>query len=339
MAPGGGMSRTLRRYLSLLHHIPGEGRRIGTDRLISILAGEDLSVTARTVQRDLEALQTEFPTLCCDDRHKPYGWYWRRGATPLGIPTLGLSAALTHELIHKHLSAVLPRTLVRALKPSFDHARKTLKDNPDTRLARWSRSVRALPTGLPKQAPEVRLPVMETVYEALYSGGRFEADYRKPGHEGTRKYEVSPLGLVLRDGRVTVVCTFWDYTEVNHLSLHRIVAARNVDKAVRAPRGFNLDKHIRSGQLGFLVGPPLTLKARIQVAMAERLEDTPIGEEQSLGPVKDGWCRLESRVHDSMELRGWLRSLGPLVEVTGPKKLRAAMTEDVAALARLYSLR
>jgi hypothetical protein len=38
-----------------------------------------------------------------------------------------------------------------------------------------------------------------------------------------------------------------------------------------------------------------------------------------------------------MELRGWLRSLGPLIEVIGPKKLRAAMAEDAAALQLLYA--
>jgi hypothetical protein len=38
-----------------------------------------------------------------------------------------------------------------------------------------------------------------------------------------------------------------------------------------------------------------------------------------------------------MELRGWLRSLGPLIEVLGPKKLRSAMSEDAAALRRLYA--
>jgi predicted DNA-binding transcriptional regulator YafY len=106
---------------------------------------------------------------------------------------------------------------------------------------------------------------------------------------------------------------------------------------VTSPRGFNLDEHIRSGKLGFLVGPPLVLKARVQAAIAERLEDMPIDPGQRLSRPQDGWCSLEAHVNDSMELRGWLRSLGPLIEVLGPKKLRSAMSEDAAALGGLYA--
>jgi predicted DNA-binding transcriptional regulator YafY len=331
------MSRTLRRYLALVRHIPPQGRRIGTDRLMAVLAGEGLAVTARTLQRDLEALQDEFTGLCCDDRSKPYGWYWREGSEPLGVPLVGVGAALAHDLVHRHLIAALPRTLVRALEPSFAHARKTLEDNPEARFSRWSRRIRALPTGLVRERPQVRGPVMEVVYEALYLGQRFEADYEKGGAAAARAYEVNPLGLVLRDGAVTVVCTFWDYAEVNHLSLHRIRAARSSEKRVTSPRGFNLDEHIRSGKLGFLVGPPLTLKARVQAAIAERLEDMPIAPGQRISRAQDGWCSLEAHVTDSMELRGWLRSLGPLIEVLGPRKLRSAMSEDAAALGRLYA--
>lgn len=304
---------------------------------MAVLAGEGLAVTARTLQRDLETLQDEFTGLCCDDRSKPYGWYWREGAEPLGVPLVGVGAALTHDLVHRHLVAALPRTLVRALEPSFAHARKSLEGMPEARFSRWSRRIRALPSGLVREPPEVRGPVMEVVYEALYLGQRFEADYQKGGALEPRPYEVNPLGLVLRDGAVTVVCTLWSYAEVNHLSLHRIRAARSSDKRVTSPRGFNLDEHIRSGKLGFLVGPPLTLKARVRAAIAERLEEMPIAKEQRLSPAHEGWCSLEAHVNDSMELRGWLRSLGPLIEVLGPKKLRSAMSEDAAALRQLYA--
>jgi len=336
------MSRTLRRYLTLMSHIPvgssSGNARVDTERLLAVLAGADLAVSKRTLQRDLEALAAEFPELRCSEKSKPYGWYWHE-APPFGAPLVGLSSALMHDLVGRHLVAALPRALVKGLKPSFEQARGTLAQSPDSRLAAWSRSVRALPAGYPRRPPEVRGPVVEVVYEALYLGRRFEADYRKPvgGRRTLRTYEVSPLGIVLRSGALTLVCTFWDYSEVNHLSLHRIQAARPLATRVKAPRGFNLDQHIRSGKMGFVIGPPLRLRARVRDVIAERLEDVPIGDEQRLGDAVDGWCALEAQVHDSMELRGWLRSLGPLIEVSSPKPLRQAMIQDVAELTALYS--
>jgi predicted DNA-binding transcriptional regulator YafY len=337
------MTRTLRRYLTLMRHIPvggaSAGARIDTARLMAVLAGADLAVSKRTLQRDLEALAAEFPELRCSEKSKPYGWYWHGDAAPFGAPLLGLSAALMHDLVEKHLCAALPRALVKGLKPSFEQARRALHESPDSRLATWSRRVRAVPAGYPRQPPQVRGPVIEVVYEALYRGLRFEADYRKPGREKgkLRTYEVSPLGLVLRGGVLTLVCTFWDYAEVNHLSLHKIHAARPLETSVKVPRGFDLDAHIQSGKVGFLMGPPLRVRARVREAIAERIEDSPIATDQRVGAPSDGWCQLEASVPDSMELRGWLRSLGPLIEVLSPSSLRLAMIQDVAELREMYS--
>jgi predicted DNA-binding transcriptional regulator YafY len=279
------------------------------------------------------------PALRCSEKSKPYGWFWHGEAPPFGAPLLGLHSALLHDLVERHLVAVLPRSLLKGLKPSFEQARRALATSAESRLAAWSRSVRMVPAGYPRRPPEVRGPVLEVVYEALYRGRRFEADYRKsakPGGE-LRTYEVSPLGLVLRSGILTLVATFWEYSEVNHLSLHKIRAARPLETRAQEPRGFNLDEHLRAGKLGFLLGPPLHLRARVRDFIAERLEDVALGDDQRLGPARGGWCALDVRVHDSMELRGWIRSLGPLIEVLSPKALRAALREDVAALQSMYS--
>lgn len=337
------MSRTLRRCLTLMRHIPvggpSGGGRIDSERLLAVLAGADLAVSKRTLQRDLEALAAEFPELRCSVKSKPYGWYWHEHGPPLGVPLVSLSSALIHDLVERHLIAALPRVLVKGMRPAFENARRVLAESPDSSLAVWSRSVRALPHGYPRRPPEVRAPVLEVVYQALYRRQRFEADYRKPGNGkgNLRTYEVTPLGLVLRSGTLILVCTFWEYAEVNHLSLHRIQAARPLEKRARAPRGFNLDAHIDSGKLGFVMGPPLRLRARVRDMIAERLEDVPLGDDQRLSPPQDGWCELDVTVNDSMELRGWLRSLGPLIEVQRPRALREAMQSDVAALAALYA--
>lgn len=337
------MSRTLRRYLTIMSLIPvghsSGSARVDTERLLAVLAGADLAVSKRTLQRDLEALAAEFPALRCSEKSKPYGWYWHGEAPPFGAPLVGLSSALMHDLVERHLIAALPRALVKGLKPSFEQARSTLAQSPDSRLAAWSRSVRALPAGYPRRPPEVRGPVVEVVYESLLSGpalrsrlsqahGRQARSAHLRGQPARRR--ASQRGadaglhvLGLRGGESPLV--------------HRIQAARPLDTRVKAPRGFNLDQHIRSGKMGFVIGPRLRLRARVRDVIAERLEEVPISDEQRLGEAVDGWCALEAQVHDSMELRGWLRSLGPLIEVSSPKPLREAMIEDVAALTALYA--
>ena len=72
-------------------------------------------------------------------------------------------------------------------------------------------------------------------------------------------------------------------------------------------------------------------------ALAERLDEAPLGSDQQLATLDSKWCQLTATVNDSMELRGYLRSLGPLVEVRSPKKLRAAMRDDIEQLRALYA--
>ncbi len=120
-----------------------------------MLAGADLAVSKRTLQRDLEALACEFPELRCSEQTKPCGGYWHGDGPLLGTPLLGLTSALIHDLVQRHLLAALPRALAKGMKPSFERARQRLTENGHAKLSRWSRSVQALPPGYPRQPPEV----------------------------------------------------------------------------------------------------------------------------------------------------------------------------------------
>ena len=76
MARLGGVSDTVLRYWQMLRVIPRGPRRIDSAGVERLLREQGIEVGRRSIQRELEALATSFPALCCDRQSKPYGWYW-----------------------------------------------------------------------------------------------------------------------------------------------------------------------------------------------------------------------------------------------------------------------
>jgi predicted DNA-binding transcriptional regulator YafY len=251
---------------------------------------------------------------------------------------MGIAAAVTFELMRQHLSAALPRTTVKTLEPHFSRAREVLAHSHSAKIARWPGKVRILPRGLTRKAPDVRKSVLEAVYTALLEDRRLDVRYRKRGAGGEADYQVSPLGLVVRNGALLLVCTFWDYDDVNQMVLHRMSRAELVDHTAHRPRGFDLDRYIAEGHVDFRRGDKmLRLRARIDGGLAVSLHEAPIAKDQRLRPSRNpGSELLEATVADTTELRVWLRGHGALVEVLGPKSLRREMAEEARATLSRY---
>jgi predicted DNA-binding transcriptional regulator YafY len=337
MARQGSISETLFRHWQMLRLIPRAPRRIDTATLERLLEDEGIHVHRRSIQRDLESLATTFTALVCDDRTKPYGWSWERDAPVLEVPGMSVAAAVTLDLVRVYLAQTLPRTTLGALGPYFDRAKETLARSGGARLARWPRKVRVVPRGQPLQPPDVAAPVLDAVYSALLQERQLRARYRPRASAADKKYDINPLGLVVRNGALVLVCTFWDYDDVNQVLLHRMSRAELLSSPARTPRGFDLDEHIASGGIAFRKGGQLSLRARLDPGVTVTLSETPIARDQTIAPGKDGRDLLEATVPDTLELRGWIASYGPLIEVLGPKALRQEFAEAARQLAGLYS--
>lgn len=239
------MSDTLLRHWTLLRAIPRSPRGMTVAELHRHLDGQGYPARRRTVERDLELLSGVFPLLC-DDSARPYRWSWPQDRM-LDVPGMDPSTALTFGLANRFLEQVLPRTSLNQLQPYFEHARAVLDATAPGGLAAWPDKVRILPRGLKLIAPEIDAAILDTVYAALLADRRFWCRYRPRDAEEDKEYDVNPLGLVVRDAVIYLVCTLWDYDDLKQLALHRIRAAEPRDAQVRRPPGFDLDGYIRTG--------------------------------------------------------------------------------------------
>jgi len=328
------MPDTTLRYLATLKRIPRHPRKLSAPALRKRLAADGFDVTLRTVQRDLKRLSALFP-LTSDEPAKPAGWSWTGAVEDL--PAMAPHTALAFVLAERHLEALLPPVTLAHLVPHIERAKAVLGGLGRSGLGAWPEKVRVLPRGQRLRPAPVAAEVLDGVYAALLEGRRFAGRYRPRGAAET-DYEVNPLGLVFRDAVVYLVATLWDYDDVKQFALHRFMAVRASDKAVRVPRGFSLDAYLASGAFGYPMnrGRQIGLAALFEADAAQHLYETPLAGDQRLTERDDGRVLLRATVGDTLELRWWLLGFGDQVEVVKPAGLRAAFARIAASMAGRY---
>jgi predicted DNA-binding transcriptional regulator YafY len=328
---------TIIRHWHILRMIPRFPRRIEVGSIYTKLQAIEpaFTTTRRTIERDLHTLSAVFPLE--PDGLKPQGWRWRHEIDGLDVPGMDLTTALTFRMIELHTGRMFPGTTLSALAPHFAHAKAVLGDINAGGLAAWPEKVKVVPRSQPLVPPKINSEVMDVVYESLLRNRRFNGTYRPQGEKG-REYEVNPLGLVFNDPVVYLVATCWDYTDVRLLALHRFTVANMLGKTVTVPSGFDLQKYIEAGGLGFAhrLGRTIQLRVLFSKGAATHLRESPLTRKQTMVSQPDGRVLVEAEVPDTDQLRWWLLGFGEQAEVIGPEEMRKEIAAKVKKLGVLY---
>lgn len=322
--------------------IPRHPRKIDTASIEAILARQGIVIHRRSIQRDLEKLSSTFP-ISCDDRDKPFGWSWNADAPSFDIPAMSPPEALLFRMAKEFLSGILPSEIHAHLLPHFRHAEAVLRQTDKATLRDWPEKVRVVARTQPLKAPSIVPDVFSVVSDSLLEGRRFKASYRRRGEAAPVEWTIDPLGLVLQDRLLTLVCAIGGKRgpkDVRKLHLHRMMSAKPLDEKAVAPKGFSLDDFIAGGAFGYLEGEAkVRLKAVFEKDATLHLEETPLSDDQRLTPRPDGTVLVEATIPDTGQLRWWLLGFGGRIEVLKPKSLRDAMKAHVARMGERYGVK
>ncbi len=330
------MADVLMRQWQMLRLLPRAPRKTDAGRLERQLVDAGFEVDRRSIQRDLIALSSSFP-IECDSRSKPYGWSWSRDGVPFDLPAMDVHAALAFRVAAQHLEHLLPSSTRAHLEPYFKQAQAQLT-HARGGLADWTESVIAIQAGPPLLTPRVDSKVLEAVHIGLLEERRLDVSYRRRGAREARKYLLSPLALVYREGVAVLVASASEYNDALQFPLHRMSRADVTDRPRRVPPGFVLRDLVLGGEFDFRLSPePMLLELLIEEAVEVKLSETPLSKDQRLEPVAGGATRLTATVADTSRLRAWLRSFGAFVEVVGPATLREQMAREARATAQRYA--
>lgn len=329
--------QTLYRHWLMLRSLPRAPRKISTADIERRLAGDGCMVGRRTIQRDLMSLSLLFP-LTCDDRSKPFGWSWSEDGQALSLPAMEPHAALALHLCHEFTRPMLPAATLDALADHFVRAKAVLDGLDEGRVTAWRDKVRVVSRSQPLQPPRVEPEVLAPVYQGLFEERVLALQYTRFGAIRSRKFQFHPLALVARESVLYLVGRVSGTDRVIQLAAQRVQAAVLTDRSVRPLKGWSLDQYIARGEFGFLVeGEPQRFVARVRDALVGILRETPLGDDQAMSELADGWHRVEATVPHTQKLRGWLLSYGAMVEVEAPAVLRDDLSAEARALADVYA--
>jgi predicted DNA-binding transcriptional regulator YafY len=328
------VSTSPQRQLRILQILPRAPRKTTIESIASMLRAEGIVVHTRTVRRDLEELSQVHP-LVCDDRSKPHGWAWAKGAAPLLPPTLDPHTALAFKLVEEHATALLPSATMASLAPYFDQASRVVAKGAGEALRRWPAKIRILPPGMALRHAASDPAVLDVVYRAVFEERLFKAAYRNASGQ-KRTHVVNPLALVFRGAQRYLVCTLKRPDSPIQLALSRIEAASILEENAVVPETFDLDTFIRSGSLDMRVDSEmLALAFRVRREVGGFLSDTRLGDDQRVR--EDGeWLEVEVTMPSTRELRRWLLGFGADLEVLRPSTLRFEIEATARQTVTLY---
>jgi len=292
------------------------------------------NIVKRTVERDLLDLSNPFPILC-NDKGKPYGWYWDPGASA-NLPAITLAEALSLRLVEDLLKPLLPQAILASLQAHFNQAQTKLKTlQQDNAAAHWQDKVRHVPPALPLLPPSIDADVLDLVQQALLYDQQVEVDYETAHADKHSRQTLHPLALVQRGPITYLVATAFKYQDIRLYALHRMHNAVASDQPVKRPADFNLDTYIASGALQFGEGT-LQLKALISADLADYLSETTLSKDQTLQEQDNDGYQLTATVSDSWQLRWWIRSQGAGIVVLEPVELREEVSGDLSKAIERY---
>jgi len=315
----------IERKLQILTMIPRLPNKIGRSAIEDKLIDLGFDIDKRTVQRDMHDLSRLFPIV--DDGRKPLGWSWTKDAEPFDLPRMDPIAALTFKMTEDFLSSLLPPATYRALSPHFNQASQVLLSMKGNTFQSWPDKIRILSRSQHLSAPHVDEGMIDTVYSSLLEGKRFTALYKGRGKKEPSEYDVNPLGIVVLDSILYLVCTMKEYMDIRQLSIHRIISAKKLETPSFIPEGFTLQQYIDSGAFDYLQSEQvISLKAVFNKDIAAHLYETPLSDNQVITEMENDMVMIEASVLDTSQLRWWLLGFGEKVEVIEPKTLREEFT-------------
>lgn len=328
------MNKTILRQWAMLRLLPRFPRKTSVGDLMAGLARLGFDTTTRTIQRDLNVLALSFPLL--SDDAKPQGWSWASDAPQLSLPNYDQQSAMGFLVARLHLNQILPKSVSSYLQPWFDAAGHALAGLgiPAQTLAK---KIRVESRALSLMPPDIKGHVLELVYDSLIQERCLEVTYSSRSAQTIKSYVVHPVAMVVVDSVSYLVAVFDQHADVRHLALHRIENALPVDVERRIPQGFDLDDYIAKGSFGLLRDEaPMNLRFRMKSQWASHLLETPLGANQKIKDLENGWTEISVLVPNTSQLRWWLRGFGPDVVVEGPDGLVAEFRSESRIMLEQY---
>jgi len=213
----------------------------------------------------------------------------------------------------------------KPVAPQLDAAEHMAQSQIRTRRLR--ERVRIVSDGIGRLRTRIVTEILASVMDALAGNQRLTIEYQDASGKLSHR-ELSPLGLVAKDGTLYLLAVQGLSDQPIHYALHRMksIAVRPVPAQTRDD--FNLDVYIsESHQLSHARNhdtTPIFLKIKVDPRWILHFEERPLSEKQVIYKPRqaNSWATVEVHIPITQMLVPFIASYGPGIEVLEPLELR-----------------
>ena len=295
-------------------------------------AARDLSVTIRTVWRDLGVLQMAGFPLYTERAADGNRGVWRvteefKRAMPLKL-TLGELGALL--MSRELLSPLGVSMLGPEVASAFDKIQSVLSRDALKVLDQMREHLGVRPVGAKLQAPAAEhLP---KIHQALAEHRTLRTRYYSASRDSENVREVDPYHLTLFNGDLYLVghCHLRD--AVRTFAVERMRTVELTRRRFEVPRDFDVERYLE-GAWGILRGDLVTVRVVFARALAPYIRERLWHPSQKLRDLSDGRVEITLTVADTLEVRRWILGFGVEAEVVAPARMKEELRMEAAKVA------
>ena len=196
---------------------------------------------------------------------------------------MNADTALSVVLADEYLRQVLPPHVMADLRPRVRRAKQILARHPQYKD--WKAKVRILSKGPAMLPPAVNVGVLKAVNQALFDGLQFTVEYRMRGKSDYKQFDVNPVGLLVRDGILSLVSTRADKStpRMQQLHLHRMRNPELTTNPVRIPPGFKFEEYLQQGNVQYkLTAGPVELELLVDKVDVDTISESGLSKDQHI---------------------------------------------------------
>jgi predicted DNA-binding transcriptional regulator YafY len=310
-----------------------EARRTGVT--IHELAAR-VSVTTRTIRRDLQALQ-ESGFAIYDEGEENETKRWRLDAQPFRSVEESLSVA---EVAALYLSRAVLESLsgwplAGELRSGFAKLERALNPRMREFLSTLPHviSAKSGPRAQPGESKTL-VDITRRLFDAARDRRVVTMRYFSATSNRAKSYDVHPYRLALAHGGVYLVAWVPTYNEFRTFAVERIERLSVQEETFRKTRELPAD--LFGGSMGVFSGEPEAIEVDFDARLAPFIRGRVWHDSQQLEELPDGRLKVRLNVSNDWALRSWVLGFGAAVRVVRPAALAKAIREECARAAAQY---
>jgi predicted DNA-binding transcriptional regulator YafY len=291
---------------------------------------EDYPKNARTVRRDLEALEAVGFPLVTEYHNGQTHWRLIEGFRD--IPALGFSAtelmALTFS--RKLLQPLEGTEIQAALNSALNKVASALPPQGHE-YVRALDNLFSIGLGPHKNYQQYRQTV-DLITQAIDKVRTAQIRYFSASRNTTSRREVDPYRLWYASGGLYLIAYDHLRKDVRMFAVERIRSITLTDHPYQMPLGFDVQAYVQDA-LMIMRGRRIEVELLFSKKVAAWVKDKLWHLSQETFPMKDGRLRMTLKVADTDELVGWILSFGSQVRVVRPESLNLRVKDEAKKIA------